>query len=301
MNIYLLLQKIVPYRYRYYIEENKCLKKISNFFVRRLFADKFVKVNIDSVIMQVNPYRMAQWRNYIINETLPEHFFLLPFKELCRNKSLIIDIGANWGLYTLLAAKYTQNSGKVIAIEPDKNNCRILQGNIQNNRLTNIELLQIAVGGHNYYAKIFEDNIHSGGSTLNKSGKKNEKYDMVEVRTLDQITKDTDKVDIIKIDIEGAEGLLFKGAENILATKKAGYIFLELHRQIENFDCGYNYIIEKLLKYGFFLYYYDREKNKYKPLDKDNKELIMPLNRVYIIASSNAIDPSQLNLMLKNE
>lgn len=144
-------------------------------------------------------------------------------QSIISNGTFIIDIGANTGLYSLLAAK-TNPSSKILAIEPHPGNFKRLSKNIKLNNLTNVSLLQNAVGDLENEI-IF--NIPQGveisdtsSADLNFSKQTYEgslKWKEIKVQqiTLDSlITKiETKEVNAIKIDVEGYEINVFEGAK----------------------------------------------------------------------------------------
>ena len=85
------------------------------------------------------------------------------FKEFLRNNSVIIDIGANWGLHTLYTSKLVGKSGKVIAIEPYLPAFEELKWHIAKNNCQNIIVLNSAVGGYDGEAKILSKSDLSQG------------------------------------------------------------------------------------------------------------------------------------------
>jgi FkbM family methyltransferase len=148
----------------------------------------------------------------------------------------VVDVGAHIGLYTLIAAKKVGPSGKVIAIEPDPENFKILKKNILLNRLMNVEALQCAVYSTKEKVKLFLPEIEGGRTIFNtvmqdRARTSTENFIEVEANTLDDILESINirEVNWIKIDVEGAELEVLKGAVNTLSSNKNISLVIEIH------------------------------------------------------------------------
>ncbi len=154
---------------------------------------------------------------------------------------IVVDIGAHMGRYTIPSAKSVGVSGKVIAVEAHPYNFGILQHNIKLNKLTNVSALNRAVYSKKANLKLYlpdEDlgyTMHHSLMTNYLSTKYNNeierKYVEVEADTLDNLLKSSGitTVNWIKIDVEGAEYEVLKGAGEILSTNKPISILVEVH------------------------------------------------------------------------
>lgn len=154
---------------------------------------------------------------------------------------IVVDIGAHMGRYTIPSAKSVGVSGKVIAVEAHPYNFGILQHNLKLNKLTNVSALNSAVYSKKANLKLYlpdEDlgyTMHHSVMTNYLSTKYNNeierKFVEVEADTLDNLLKSSGitTVNWIKIDVEGAEYEVLKGAREILSTKKPISILVEVH------------------------------------------------------------------------
>jgi FkbM family methyltransferase len=156
----------------------------------------------------------------------------------------VVDIGAHMGRYTIISSKSVGASGKVIAVEADPYNFRILQHNLRLNKLTNVSTLNWAVYSKKARLKLYSPDEYLGSTghrslmtnypdyPAPKHRKVNEtRYIEVEADTLDNLLKirGINKVNWIKIDVEGAEYEVLKGAKEILSTNKRISILVEVH------------------------------------------------------------------------
>ena len=134
---------------------------------------------------------------------------------------LFVDVGANLGRYTIMLSP---NYKRVIAIEPEPNNMQYLKRSIQQAGLKNIRLIQKAISDRNGPINLYLAR-HSGGHTI-----KTEYYsDFIKVQatTLNSLLKNENNIDLIKVDVEGAEWQVLKGSQMIMPKIKSWMI--ELH------------------------------------------------------------------------
>ena len=160
-----------------------------------------------------NVSRRFFWNNCYEKKTLEI------WTELCQkiNNRIIIDIGAHTGIYSL-SASVTKKSNLVLSFEPFFMNYARLSTNFKINNLNPHNLFMYAVGDSNKNNKLkINSNIHflsSGGSIL---GKGNYELSVQEI-SLDSFMKQEDKskVSLLKIDAEGYEPSVLKGAQEII-------------------------------------------------------------------------------------
>jgi len=151
------------------------------------------------------------------------------FKNSIKADMSVIDIGANIGYYALIAARLAGSTGKVYAFEPEPDNYSLLVKNISLNNYANITPVRKAVSDRTGRARLFTDKIDFGRHSLSSDTTiRRGRVINVETTTLDEFFTDrigNRKADIIKMDAEGAEGLIIEGAEKILKNKLK--IFME--------------------------------------------------------------------------
>lgn len=136
-------------------------------------------------------------------------------RELLRGRDLFVDIGANCGLYTLIAC----HSGvPVLAVEPNDLNFRRLKENLVHNRYEKAEALNVAIGDEKGKCLLYGGG--EGASLLKNWGGMESTYAReVEVETLDRLINsrpETDRI-LVKVDVEGHELAVLAGARDLLA------------------------------------------------------------------------------------
>lgn len=129
-----------------------------------------------------------------------------------------VDVGANEGLFTLLASAVVGSSGRVHAFEPSPRERSRLEANIKLNRLSNVHVHPVALGSEQRIASLRVSNqAHPGQSTLGGfSYRETEEAYSVEVpvQTLDDVVERErpERIDLIKVDVEGSETAVLRGA-----------------------------------------------------------------------------------------
>lgn len=140
----------------------------------------------------------------------------------------VYDIGANIGYVSLSLAKRVGSSGRVVAFEPFPRNADLLRRNIEDNGLTNVQLLEVAASDSCGEAVIRIAENHataslvwhrSNPSALELVIKKVVIDDLVEAGTISEPK-------FVKIDVEGAEGQVLQGMRPTVA-KAAPVLFIE--------------------------------------------------------------------------
>jgi FkbM family methyltransferase len=173
------------------------------------------------------------------------------FKSYINNKDTVLDIGANIGLHTLYFSELVGTEGKVISFEPVPYNFRRLQENVKLNNAANIETENIALSDKNEIININIDEKSSNPGSfnlfeLNGSVK-------IDCRIGDEIVGD-EKVDFIKIDVEGYEGYVIAGLLKTIEKNKPFIIFeYDLNYQ-EKTGLPKDYIFNLLRPLGYSFY-----------------------------------------------
>lgn len=137
-----------------------------------------------------------------------------------------VDVGACYGIYTLVAAKLVGSSGRVISFEPAMRSFAVLEDNIALNSLGNVCAYRVALSDRASVRSLY---LHPDPSR-NSLGKTEETVgypEQVEANTLDAFLGSIGSVsiDVIKIDVEGAEELVLRGATEILSAARPATIF----------------------------------------------------------------------------
>jgi FkbM family methyltransferase len=206
-----------------------------------------------------------------------------------------VDVGANWGYFTLLAAHLVGRAGRVLSLEPDPRLFQTLIGNVAMNRLDQVRALQLAAadapgllslagfderqgnfGLSRIVDKVVEKgDIHlfadsdghadvvapvpvpvpgPGKSTGMGAGMDGCRIFSVAARPLDHVLAEAgiDGIDLLKMDIEGAEGMALRGMQEILSRRRVRRLLLELHpSQLQEHGQSAAEIIGRFQEWGY--------------------------------------------------
>lgn len=137
-----------------------------------------------------------------------------------------VDVGANIGWYSLVAAQALRGRGRVHSFEPEPANLEKLTANVRRNRLDNITVNGWALGDHEGTAPLFlspDDNL--GDHSLSAAAGR--RSVPVGVRTLDAYSGiSPDRPLVIKLDVQGHETQVLYGARQLLATHREEVVML---------------------------------------------------------------------------
>lgn len=175
---------------------------------------------------------------------------LLENPEIFQNKA-IIDVGAFIGDSALILSPYTND--KVYCFEAVSQNYDYLLQTVEMNNLPNIISEKLALGAEEGE---FEMRVMNSGSSIDSLMIKNPEYiEKCKVTTLDKYVKEHNlQVGLIKVDIEGAEQLFLRGAEETIKSQKPTLLlsiyhnvndFLDIKPLIESWNLGYKFRIFK--------------------------------------------------------
>jgi len=147
-----------------------------------------------------------------------------------------VDVGANWGYFTLVAAHLVGPSGRVLSVEADPRACRAVRANVDKNRLMTVQLFNIAASdatGRLWFQEYEHEARDSGNFGVAQSTSITEEGRRLEVaaRALDDLLDEAgvDRVNVMKMDIEGGEAKAIAGLSRRLSSHHIDYVSMELH------------------------------------------------------------------------
>lgn len=180
------------------------------------------------------------------------------YKEAIRPGMTVIDIGAHIGLFTLAAARITGSRGKVIAFEPDEHNFNLLQQNVAINGYWNVECRKQAISSKTGFANFFPSPFNTGDHRLLFKGATRNPIN-IETLSLDDFIEQTPMgIDVIKMDIQGAEAEAFKGMQHILESNPQIVLFCELSpSMLAEVGADPLTFLQSIEQLGFLLHFID--------------------------------------------
>ena len=178
-------------------------------------------------------------------------------RSILRPGMSFVDVGANWGYFTLLAASLVGPSGRVLSLEPDPRLFSILQQNIARSSLSQVTALELAAAGESgslTLAGYTERGGNYGISRIVPTSVESENSFQVESDSLDHILEERGmfSVDLMKMDIEGAEVFAIPGLEDSLTKMRIRRLLLELHpNELAEHGSTAHVVTEKLRSAGY--------------------------------------------------
>lgn len=188
---------------------------------------------------------------------------VLLLDKILKPGMVALDVGANIGEITMAAAHRVGPSGKVFAFEPMSPLYARLREHIESNRLSQATAVKCGLSDQAGSAQLFsasetfhDGTEHKGLGTLYNSNTRATPTEIIEIDTLDKFIegRDLTQVDLIKIDVEGAELPVLKGAGNVLARFHP-YLIIEIQHETSE-QAGYKAtdILEFLEPLGYRFY-----------------------------------------------
>jgi FkbM family methyltransferase len=136
------------------------------------------------------------------------------FAKAAEGSTTVLDIGANIGLFSCVAGKALQTGGVVYAFEPVAENAKYFRQNLLNNDLMNVELIESAVGQEVGELSIFVSTESIATHSASRRHSRGSESISVPMTSVDVfvMSRGIGHVDVIKIDVEGYDGYVLKGA-----------------------------------------------------------------------------------------
>ncbi len=183
------------------------------------------------------------------------------FKKSIRSGMTVVDVGAHVGLYSLLAAALVGPEGKVFAFEPEPQNYDLLQKNIKANGFTNVVPLRKGVQDKPGTAKFYVHPERSELHSVRKLGK-GAKVIVTEAGGLDDFMGGQ-RVDIVKIDVEGGEMAVLEGMGRLIGENPEIKLFCEfVPRMLTEAGTDPKLFLAKLAAHGFTIYSLDSQRRE---------------------------------------
>lgn len=185
-----------------------------------------------------------------------------------------LDAGANEGLYTLFAARRVGAGGTVWAFEPSPREFTRLRHNVQLNRLDNVRLFRLALGRQNAALDLkIADDEHSGQSTLGDFAHQVTRVGVEEVpvRRLDDLVRAEGlrRVDVVKMDVEGAELAVLEAADRVLRRHRP-VLLLEVNEKALQHQGASGAALERFLRgHDYALFAFDPASGRPVPARPD--------------------------------
>lgn len=165
------------------------------------------------------------------------------FQSVLKPGMTVLDIGANIGYFSMLSAAIVGSAGKVISVEPNPDNVKFIEASRKANGFSHVQVIQAAASSDNGILVLRTEYSNGTCGFLPDDIADVFEAETVAALRLDELVKD--KVDLIKVDVEGAELLALLGCVNILDRCKPHVVFEFSPNRI--IDCDGNVAWQQLL------------------------------------------------------
>lgn len=198
------------------------------------------------------------------------------FQSILNRGSIMIDAGANIGLYSIIGSRVVGNTGKVYSFEPSKANFNLFLKNIELNKIKNIIPVNMGLGDTIGESLILSQNFKNDDAekyilkkereiAISNQANNIHLNESVTLDTLDnfQLKNNIKKIDFLKIDVEGYEYYVLKGSENLLKNNPEIIILFECAGHLsKRVGSSQNAVFAYLHNLGFeIIYWNEKEKN----------------------------------------
>ena len=231
---------------------------------KRLYKDKPVKLDLEDLNFHlfVRLSDVGISRELYLTKAHEKEASTI-FKSYLKPGQTIIDVGANIGYYPILEAVNISPGGRIFAIEPGPESYELLKYNTTSNGYEDvISTYNLAIGDVRGKATLYISSQSNLNSMLNdplfKSYAPIVGSVQVDMITLDDFISQnnilSDKIDIVRMDVEGYELKIFKGMTKLLENSQRLRIFFEIHPKIIKTHYGfdsYQDFLKMLDGYGF--------------------------------------------------
>lgn len=188
-----------------------------------------------------------------------ENFFTQLLEALLEPGMTFLDVGANIGVYTALAARLVGPAGKVIAIEPFPDNVALMRETLALNGFENVTIAALAASDRAGEASLYLSGDNHGDHRLCDHSRTRRAV-TVQTQTLDVLAQENGvaRADVIKIDTQGSEAAVFAGMCNLMSAKPAPIILTEFWpwglRQTGKDPRAF---LEEIIAAGYAIYHID--------------------------------------------
>jgi FkbM family methyltransferase len=254
-------------------QDKRPLRRLASHALLRLPFDpaRFVQVHVRDYRIYLHRTTLSAEFWYDSNTRGGDDEFLRAF---LRESDTYIDVGANIGTTVIPAARRI-TTGRVIAFEPHPRTYSFLQENLRLNGITHVDARNCAVGSRpgwiGFTDKLTDDQNHP---TDDRSALQ------VKVEVLDQVTRDMDRIALIKIDVEGYEKEVLAGASETL--RKTECVYFELcEAHVQRFGTCNTDLLALLEDHGFRLFRRTKQ-GDLEPVDRNYQQAVRIENALAI-------------------
>jgi FkbM family methyltransferase len=209
------------------------IKFFLGYFLLNTHLCTLFKFRIENCIFRFYPSKLS-WLLWTNPDGYDNELNFL--KKYLKLGDVVVDIGANIGVITLSSSSFVGQGGIVYSFEPNPKTFEYLKGNVDENRFSNIRLYQLAVGEKSAVTNFIDDSSDDLSNSISLENINSGNNPLIQVQPLDEIIPNSVRIHLLKVDVEGFEIFVLKGAEKCLSMTDCIYI--------ESYEAHFN-------KYGY--------------------------------------------------
>jgi FkbM family methyltransferase len=225
---------------RYFLGSNEFRARYNSEVVEVALNGFVLMVRADDNDIGKTILRTGQWEEHVTG-ALRDHL---------RSGNGFLDVGANIGYFTAIAAQIVGSTGRVVAVEPMDKNLQLIYATVERNRFAQVQIHPFAAADRDDIVAISTMGGSSNGEIVRDWARADRPL-FAQTRRLDDLLAGTRKVDVVKFDIEGYELHAWRGFKKILERDRP-IVLSEFHPKCmrENAQIEPLEYAEALLRFG---------------------------------------------------
>jgi len=226
-----------------------------------------IHVHVPAGIEELTPYVLLEQEDWFEDEI---HFV----RRMLKTGMRCLDVGANYGVFSLGCARQVGPEGRVWSFEPTPRTADFLSTSIRENGFEHVKLMRVALSSVSGTAKLVT-HADSEHNYLAEEVTNGNRCEIVDVRSLDDLASEQglENIDFVKMDAEGAEIAILEGGAQFFERESPLVLFEFKYREGANWE-----LVEAVQARGFEIYRLVPGLQVLVPFDRDD------------------VDPYQLNL-----
>jgi FkbM family methyltransferase len=202
-----------------------------------------IHVHVPAGIEELTPYVLLEQEDWFEDEI---HFV----RRMLQAGMRCLDVGANYGVFSLSCARQVGPEGRVWSFEPTSRTADFLSTSIRENGFENVSLMRVALSSVSGTAKLVT-HADSEHNYLTEEVTNGNRCEIVDVRSLDDLVSEQglENIDFVKMDAEGAEIAILEGGERFFERESPVVLFEFKYREGANWE-----LVEAVQARGFEIY-----------------------------------------------